>query len=220
MSGQGGTIGAACLQWLPLMSMRRFVLPGAFVAIAVAFLAVLIVGLSSSDASGLTAEVQAGKQPPAPDARLMLPLLSGTAQRKLADYRGHYVMINFFAGWCDACQGDAGDVAMAQRLLAKKGGKVVGVTFQDSSSDAQSYMSRYRLNFPVLHDSAGSLARAYDVTGVPETFIINPQGKVVADRTCELTSGWVIKTLNRVLDQHQSTAGLQEAGCQADESSS
>jgi cytochrome c biogenesis protein CcmG/thiol:disulfide interchange protein DsbE len=181
--------------------MRKFALPGLITLIAVALLAVLAFGVANdSDNSSLDAKVASGHFPVAPTAHVSLPLLSSGKDESLASLHGHVVMVEFFAGWCGACQLDAGVVRSAERRLEKAGGTVIGVTYDDSSSDALSYMKQYHLSYPVLHDANGTLASAYGVTGVPETFIINAQGRVVAIRRYQLVQGWVKNTLNRVLE--------------------
>jgi cytochrome c biogenesis protein CcmG/thiol:disulfide interchange protein DsbE len=180
--------------------MRRFAVPGLITLIAVALLALLAFGVANdADNSSLDAQVTSGHFPVAPTAHLSLPMLSSGKSESLASLRGHVVMVDFFAGWCSACQDDAGVVARAERRLEKAGGTVIGVTYDDSSSDALSYMKQYRLSFPVLHDANGTLASAYGVNGVPETFIINAQGKIVAIRREQLVQSWMTKTLNRAL---------------------
>jgi cytochrome c biogenesis protein CcmG/thiol:disulfide interchange protein DsbE len=180
--------------------MRRFAVPGLITLIAVALLALLAFGVANdADNSSLDAQVTSGHFPVAPTAHLSLPMLSSGKSESLASLRGHVVMVDFFAGWCSACQDDAGVVASAERRLEKAGGTVIGVTYDDSSSDALSYMKQYHLSFPVLHDANGTLASAYGVNGVPETFIINAQGKIVAIRREQLVQSWMTKTLNRAL---------------------
>jgi cytochrome c biogenesis protein CcmG/thiol:disulfide interchange protein DsbE len=180
--------------------MRRIALPGLITLIAVALLALLAFGVANDGTnSSLDAEVTSGHFPEAPTAHVSLPLLTSSGSESLASLRGHVVMVSFFAGWCDGCQADAGVVESAERRLEKAGGTVIGVTYDDSSSDALSYMRYYHLSFPVLHDANGNLASAFGVDGVPETFIINAQGKVVALRRYQLVQAWVNKTLDRVL---------------------
>jgi len=180
--------------------MRRFAVPGLITLVAAALLAVLAFGLSHSGPSTtLDGEVASGHFPLEPSAHLALPLLGTKKTETLADLRGHYVMIDFSAGWCDACQQDAGVVANAQRLLEKDGGTVLGVTFQDSTTDAENYMRQYHLDYPVLQDANGQLATAYGVDGVPETFVVNPEGKVVLLRRYQLTQKWVDTSLTRAL---------------------
>jgi cytochrome c biogenesis protein CcmG, thiol:disulfide interchange protein DsbE len=180
--------------------MRRFAVPGFITLIAVALLALLAFGVANDGTnSSLDAQVTSGHFPLAPTAQLRLPLLTSGKSESLAKLRGHVVMVSFFAGWCDGCQADAGVVESAERRLEKVGGTVIGVTYDDSSSDALSYMHQYHLSFPVLHDANGDLASAYGVDGVPETFIINAQGKIVAIRRYQLVQSWVNHTLSRVL---------------------
>lgn len=180
--------------------MRRFALPGVIAAVAAALLAVLAFGVAHSGVgSAVGAQVQSGRFPRAPKSHLELPMLGSGRPADLAQLRGHVVMIEFFAGWCDACQTDAGIVRGAERTLAKHGGTVLGVTFQDSSTDASNYLREYHLHVPVLHDTNGELAAAYGVNGVPETFILNPAGQVVAYRPNQLTRQWMHQTLAKVL---------------------
>jgi cytochrome c biogenesis protein CcmG/thiol:disulfide interchange protein DsbE len=180
--------------------MRRFAVPGLIAAVAAALLAVLAFGIAhDGGGNALAAQVKRGQQPVAPDSTMALPVLGQSAKQTLKDYRGRYVMVSFFAGWCDACQADAGSVKLAEQMLAAHGGTVLGITYQDSTADAASYMRRYKLSYPVLHDSADNLAQGFGVTGVPETFIINPAGKVIAARTYQLTDDWVATTLGHVL---------------------
>ena len=182
--------------------MRRFALPGLIAALAAGLLAVLAFGVAHSGAgSAVGAQVASGHSPLAPKSQLRLPMLGSGRSEALADLRGHIVMIEFFAGWCDACQTDAPIVRSAERTLAKHGGTVLGVTFQDSAPDASSYLRQYHLSIPALRDSNGDLASAYGVNGVPETFIVNTAGKVVAYRPNQLTKQWMDQTLAKVLGQ-------------------
>ncbi len=72
-------------------------------------------------------------------------------------------MVNVFAGWCDTCQAEAGLLKRAQQELARHGGEVLGVTYQDSSGDAQSYMQKNGLHYPVLLDPGDSWVAPYGV---------------------------------------------------------
>ncbi|MGH2863086.1 MAG: TlpA family protein disulfide reductase [Solirubrobacteraceae bacterium] len=180
--------------------MRRFGLPGVISLVVVALLAVLAYGVASNGPSNAVAsQVWRGKQPLAPSANVRLATLGSSRKASLGELRGKIVMVNVFAGWCDTCQAEAGLVRHAQRVLSQHGGEVLGVTYQDSSSDAQSYMRTYGLHYPVLLDPAGNWTSSYGVNGVPETFFINRSGHVIAADTGEMTKAWIDKTLSRVL---------------------
>jgi cytochrome c biogenesis protein CcmG/thiol:disulfide interchange protein DsbE len=181
--------------------MRRFVVPGVITVVILALLAVLAFGVSHEGTSQvLVSQVQAGHHPIAPDSKMPLQVLgSNTKRETLASLRGKVVMINFYAGWCQSCQIEAPLIRQAERTLKAHGGTVLGITYQDSSSDALSYLSQYHLSLPTLRDPTGAFAQAYGITGVPETFIVNRQGRVEADNTYELTRGWLDRTLDKAL---------------------
>jgi cytochrome c biogenesis protein CcmG/thiol:disulfide interchange protein DsbE len=180
--------------------MRRFAVPGVITVVVLALLAVLAFGVSDEGTTqALISQVQAGHRPVAPDAKMRLQVLGSAGERRtLADLRGKVVMINFYAGWCESCQFEAPLIRRAEAELKARGGTVLGVTFQDSSSDALSYLSKYHLSFPALRDPTGAFAQAYDVTQVPETFIVSPQGRVEAE-TYVVTQRWLKKNLNPAL---------------------
>lgn len=186
--------------------MRRILLPAVITVVVVALLAVLAFGVSNSGPSNaLAAKVSRGQRPVAPNAEMPLQLLpdgqNATNARRgtLASFRGKVVMVNVFAGWCVACQNEVAVLKHAQQVLSAHGGELVGVTYQDSTSDAVGYLKKYGLNFPVLLDPGDKFVAPYGVNGVPETFIIGANGDVVAARTYQLTKSWVDKTLTRVL---------------------
>jgi cytochrome c biogenesis protein CcmG/thiol:disulfide interchange protein DsbE len=180
--------------------MRRFAVPGFISLVVVALLALLAFGVADNGANNaLAARVSRGQTPAAPNATMRLRLLGSSRRESLISLRGKVVMVNVFAGWCVACQAEVSILKRAQAVLSAHGGELVGVTYQDSSSDAAAYLRRYGLRFPVLLDPGDNFVAPYGVNGVPETFIIGRDGRVVAARTYQLTQPWVDRTLSRVL---------------------
>jgi cytochrome c biogenesis protein CcmG, thiol:disulfide interchange protein DsbE len=180
--------------------MRRFALPGVISLVVAGLLALLAFGVAhNGPSSELASQISRGKQPPAPNANMRLALLGSSQKTTLSALRGKIVMVNVFAGWCDTCQAEAGLLKHAQQVLSQHGGEVVGVTYDDSSSDAQHYMRTYGLRYPVLLDPAGDFVAPYGVTGVPETFIVDRSGRVIAADPEEMTKSWMDSTLSRVL---------------------
>lgn len=180
--------------------MSRLILPGLVLVAAVALLALLTFGVSQqNDTSSIDAQVARGQFPVAPNARQALPLLGRSSSATLADFRGKVVVLNVFASWCGPCASEAPVLSREQRLLAKHGATVLGVTYQDASSQSEQFARRYHITYPVLRDVSGSFVKSFGTTGVPETFVINRRGRVQALQRFPVTSTWLSRTLGPIL---------------------
>jgi cytochrome c biogenesis protein CcmG/thiol:disulfide interchange protein DsbE len=180
--------------------MRRLILPGLVVAAAAALLALLAFGVShQGTSSSIDAAVQRGAFPAAPDASRALPILGSAGKESLADLRGKVVVLNVFASWCDPCKAEAPILEQTQRSLARKDATVLGVTYLDNSSDSEQFVRQWHLTYPVVRDVSGNFVRSFGTTGVPETFVIDRRGRIVALRRYQLDGQWLRQTLPRVL---------------------
>ena len=183
--------------------MRRLLIPGVVVVVAAALLALLAFGVSSQgDNTSIDAAVAHKEFPVAPSPHMALPVLGSLkATETLADLRGKVVVLNVFASWCDPCKAEAPILEQAQRKLLKGGGTIVGVTYLDNSNDSQQFVRQWHITYPVLRDVDGKFVRSFGTTGVPETFVINRQGKIAALRRFQLDNQWLAHTLPRILAQ-------------------
>ncbi len=116
---------------------------------------------------------------PAADIGLILFDEKDTPWR-LADQRGKMMVINFWASWCAPCRTEAGVLAQAARDYTKRGITLVGVNVWDDQGAARSFLDEFRVEYPNGRDEAGSAAIDYGVTGIPETFVVDGQGRLVA----------------------------------------
>jgi cytochrome c biogenesis protein CcmG/thiol:disulfide interchange protein DsbE len=117
---------------------------------------------------------QAGR--PAPE--LVLETFDGPVVT-LADLRGRVVVLNFWASWCRECEVEAADLEAIWRDYRDRGVTVLGIDYTDTRPAALAYLQRHGITYPNGRDRGDRISRAYRLTGVPETLVIDPQGLVV-----------------------------------------
>ncbi len=183
--------------------MRRFVLPGLVVCAAVALIALLAFGVAGQGTNtSIDSQLARGIRPAVPQANLALPVLgSAPSKESVSDLRGKVVVLNVFASWCDPCKAEAPILDRAQRLLSRHDGTVLGVTYLDNSSDAEQFVRREHIDYPVVQDVDDNYVRSFGTTGVPETFVIDRQGRIAAVRRFQLTGDWLQQQVTRLIGE-------------------
>ncbi|MDP9360604.1 MAG: redoxin family protein [Acidobacteriota bacterium] len=96
----------------------------------------------------------------------------------LEAFRGKPVILNFWATWCGPCYEEHPTLVANARTLPDV--QFIGVVFNDSEDKIMRFLAERGAAYPTLLDANGKTAIAYGVGGVPETFFINPEGKIVA----------------------------------------
>ena len=130
---------------------------------------------SSYDDSGQQASMRIGR--PAPDFRF--PGLDGKMVG-LSDHRGKIVLVNIWATWCPSCVDEMPSMEKLYQKLKGEDFEILAVSI-DSLGEmvVAPFMKKYKLTFPALIDSAGTIRIRYRTTGVPESFIIDKNGILV-----------------------------------------
>jgi cytochrome c biogenesis protein CcmG/thiol:disulfide interchange protein DsbE len=104
--------------------------------------------------------------------------LFGGQRWTLNSHRGTPVLVNFWASWCPPCRQE---VPVLQQGWQRYQGRVnfIGVDVWDTDKDAQQFLQTYNATYPNGPDPAGHIAIDYGLTGVPESFFIDPSGRIV-----------------------------------------
>ncbi len=172
--------------------MRRRVLPILASLAGAGMVALLIYGVSAQSANRTLDELVARRQYPlAPRATRAMPVLGASGQRSLVSLRGKVVVLNFWASWCAPCREEAPLLERAQSSLEHHDATVLGVTYLDASPDSEGFVRSYHLTYPMLRDTTGDFARAYGTNQVPESFLIDRQGRIVAISRGEIEQPFV-----------------------------
>ncbi|MGI8552171.1 MAG: TlpA family protein disulfide reductase [Dehalococcoidia bacterium] len=97
----------------------------------------------------------------------------------LAQQQGKVVVVNFWASWCLPCRDEAPVLEQAWEHYRDQGVVFVGVDIKDTPEDAQRFLQRYVAGYPNGFDSQKQIYINYGVYGLPETFVVDPRGRII-----------------------------------------
>jgi thiol-disulfide isomerase/thioredoxin len=115
---------------------------------------------------------------PAPEISVMA--LSDGTYLKLSDLKGKVVLLNFWATWCPPCREEIPSMMKLNRAMTGKPFQMVAVSIDEGGKPAiESFFKESGFTLPAYLDPEGKAVRAYGVTGVPESFIVDKKGIIV-----------------------------------------
>ena len=138
---------------------------------AVAFVTLLAFGLRNVGSKAETGSL-------VPEFRL--PTLGGGATLSSDDLEGRPVVLNFWASWCIPCREEAPLLQKVWRRYRDQGVVFVGVNIRDSVTDARRFVDEFGITYPVVRDENQELADDLGVYGLPETFFVDHEWRLLA----------------------------------------
>jgi cytochrome c biogenesis protein CcmG/thiol:disulfide interchange protein DsbE len=97
-----------------------------------------------------------------------------------ADLAGQVIVVNFWASWCKPCEQEALELELASQMYKDQGVVFLGVDYVDTEREALAYLDRFAITYPNGPDLGTRISQAFRTRGVPETFVIGPDGRVTA----------------------------------------
>jgi cytochrome c biogenesis protein CcmG/thiol:disulfide interchange protein DsbE len=171
--------------------------------LAAGLLALLVYGVASNgEDKSIDNAIKNGERPAAPGLNRQLPVLGGPGKKSLNDYRGKVVVLNFWASWCDPCTAEAPVLQKAQREFERTGnGTVLGATYDDAVSDSLSFERSHKITYPSLRDVGTGLAQEFGTRALPETFVLDKQGRIVSVSRGKLNSAFLKAAIAKAVQE-------------------
>jgi cytochrome c biogenesis protein CcmG, thiol:disulfide interchange protein DsbE len=163
-------------------------------ALALAVVFAVFVGVLATRSSAID------RQARSPLLGLPAPPITGTnivdgAKVDLSSLRGRFVVVNFFASWCVPCQDEQPQLVKWEGESASHA--IVGVLFSDTPGAAKEFLAANAGSWPALADPNGQFALNYGVRGPPESYLLDPQGVVLAKFVGELSAAGLDRIVAR-----------------------
>lgn len=126
----------------------------------------------------------------------------GKPTAKLSDLRGQVVVINFWASWCIPCADEAPDLQATYLKYKDRGVFFLGIAWTDIDTDAFNFMRRFNTTYANAPDLGNKIAKPlYQITGVPETFIIDRNGNIQYHSISPVSAALLSAQLEKILAQ-------------------
>lgn len=134
----------------------------------------MVIALTAGAAVSATAAAADPIGQPAPT--FSLPLRGGNAPLGLDKLRGQVIMVNFWASWCEPCRKEFPLLDQIYKKYKGVGFTLVGVNVEPDAKDAESFIARTPVSFPIVFDKDSAVSKQYHVSGMPTTVLIDRKG--------------------------------------------
>jgi peroxiredoxin len=97
----------------------------------------------------------------------------------LEDYRGKIVLLNFWATWCLPCRVEMPSMQKLYHEFKNQDFTILAIDIQEDLGSVKAFREQYKLNFPILLDSDGSVGEVYGVRAIPTTYLVDREGYIL-----------------------------------------
>jgi peroxiredoxin len=100
----------------------------------------------------------------------------------LSDYKGKYVLVEFWASWCSPCRAESPNLLKQYAAFKDKGFEILGVSVDSDKAKWLDAIKKDGLTWPQISDLKGwdnEARKVYGISGVPANFLVNPEGKII-----------------------------------------
>ncbi|MCI0506769.1 MAG: TlpA family protein disulfide reductase [Gammaproteobacteria bacterium] len=126
-----------------------------------------------------------------------LPDIKGV-ERQLSEFRGKWVVLNYWATWCPPCLKEIPELVEFHEQNHKKNAVVVGVDFEDIPlNELVEFTESYFMSYPILTSKPTAKTPVGVISGLPTTFLISPEGKLIARQSGPVTAEMIEDFINQ-----------------------
>jgi len=117
-----------------------------------------------------------------------LPDIQGVTH-KLSEYRGKWVVVNYWATWCPPCLSEIPELVDFHEEHKDKDAVVIGVNFEDIGvSGLKQFSEEYFINYPVLQEKPAASSALGPIPGLPTSYLVSPSGELIARQVGPVTA--------------------------------
>jgi cytochrome c biogenesis protein CcmG/thiol:disulfide interchange protein DsbE len=155
----------------------------AAIAVGVVIALLVVVFFTNTPGGGKASSPLVGKRAP----ELVGTDMDGK-EFDLTRYRGSWVLVNFFASWCPPCKAEHPELVKFSEAHSSGDAQVVSVAFNDAPEDIEAFFAERGGDWPVLAEGTDPIVLNYGVVKLPESYLVAPDGTIVAKMIAGITA--------------------------------
>lgn len=120
----------------------------------------------------------------------------------LSDFAGNIVVLNFWATWCPPCKAEIPDFVEVYNAYKDKGVSFLGVSLDEDFNALVNFVSDYKINYTILHDSNSAVSNYWAIEAIPTTYFLDEEGNVLDSVVGQMPKENLISTIEDLLNRN------------------